>query len=28
VGGRLVVADRPEGGVEVRLDVPILEAHA
>jgi two-component system sensor histidine kinase UhpB len=28
VGGRLEVADRPEGGVEVRLDVPILEAHA
>lgn len=28
VGGRLVVADAAEGGVEVRLDVPILEAHA
>lgn len=27
VGGRLRVADRPRGGVEVRLDVPILEAH-
>ncbi|MGH2949720.1 MAG: sensor histidine kinase [Solirubrobacteraceae bacterium] len=28
VGGRLLVGDRPGGGVEVRLDVPILEAHA
>ena len=28
VGGRLLVADGPKGGVEVRLDVPILEAHA
>jgi two-component system sensor histidine kinase UhpB len=28
VGGRLVVGDVPDGGVEVRLDVPILEAHA
>ena len=27
VGGRLRVGDRPGGGVEVRLDVPILEAH-
>jgi two-component system sensor histidine kinase UhpB len=28
VGGRLMVGDGPQGGVEVRLDVPILEAHA
>jgi two-component system, NarL family, sensor histidine kinase UhpB len=28
VGGRLLVGDGPQGGVEVRLDVPILEAHA
>jgi two-component system sensor histidine kinase UhpB len=28
VGGRLLIADGPNGGVEVRLDVPILEAHA
>ena len=27
VGGRLHVLDLPGGGVEVRLDVPILEAH-
>ena len=27
VGGRLSVENRPGGGVEVRLDVPILEAH-
>jgi two-component system sensor histidine kinase UhpB len=27
VGGRLRIADRPEKGVEVRLDVPSLEAH-
>jgi len=27
VGGRLRVSSRPEGGVEIRLDVPILEAH-
>jgi len=27
VGGRLRVGDAPGGGVEVRLDVPILEAH-
>jgi two-component system sensor histidine kinase UhpB len=27
VGGRLRVGNRPDGGVEVNLDVPILEAH-
>ncbi len=27
VGGRFQVANRPGGGVEVRLDVPIMEAH-
>jgi two-component system sensor histidine kinase UhpB len=27
VGGRLRVGDRPQGGVEARLDIPILEAH-
>jgi two-component system sensor histidine kinase UhpB len=27
VGGRLSVGNRPHGGVEVHLDVPILEAH-
>ncbi len=27
VGGRLQISERPAGGVEVRLDVPIMEAH-